>query len=144
MKDLMKSFIALFILVSTAAAESLSGTGNFRMHGVEPSSFSFTITYSPSGKAAREKVPKSAIEAIREIATISISFGPNRTLKSEYPFYITQYPDDKAYSLVGFYITDGYPHVLKIDTWKREAPFCLYESYRSPEAVLTGNLRKNK
>jgi len=58
----------------------------------------------------------------------------------EFPFYITQFPSKRGFSLFGFYFTNGYPHVLKIDTWGDERKFYLYESFRSPEAVLTGHL----
>lgn len=57
-----------------------------------------------------------------------------------FPFYVTQFPSEEGFSLVGFYITNGYPNVLIIEVWSPEKKFFLFESFRSPGAALIGNL----
>ena len=83
----------------------------------------------------REKIPESSIAAIRTIGTITINFGAT---EQNFPFYLTQYPDYSDFSLIGFYIDGGYPHVLQFQQWSDGKEFILYESFRRAGETLRG------
>jgi len=137
----MMKFVTIFLFFSVyCSGEILKGIGEIQVLDLEPSRFTFVLRFESGGQPPRNEIPSSDLSAVREIGEIEISFHPSGMGKRICPFYITQYPDNEQFSLVGFYITDGYPHVLQIDTWDPKKKFSLFESFRSRRMVLTGAL----
>ena len=135
----MKILIALFLITGSALADTFTGVGSTgNMLGLPASEFSFTLEYPSVGRESRPADPPSNIGAVQEVGKIAIKFSNGPVM--DFPFYVTQFPSEKGFSLVGFYITNGYPHILIIEGWSEEKKFFLYESFRSPAATLTGRL----
>ncbi len=139
---LPKTFLLIFtslFLGSWTIGEPyrLVGIGKFPpiYNGGETTEFSIEVKYDMhQNESSRPPEPQSSIAAIRTIGEITLNFG---AINQTYPFYVTQFSDGSN-SLVGYYITNGYPHVLKFDAWSKEKRFYLYESFRHPALVLQG------
>lgn len=116
----------------------LEGSGSYVPYGDKPSSFELKVVYErESSEESRTAEPQSSIAAIRTVGKIVLDFG---RVDQTYPFYVTQFPDG-GNSLVGFYITNGYPHVLQFQAWSEDKNFYLYESYRKTGAVMRGTAK---
>ena len=135
----MKILIAFLCLTGSVPAGTFTGVGSTgNMLGLPASEFSFTVECPSVGRESRPADPPSNIGAVQEVGKIAIKFSNGPVM--DFPFYVTQFPSEKGFSLVGFYITNGYPHILVIEGWSEEKKFFLYESFRSPAATLTGHL----
>ena len=137
----MKFILTYLILANVVwSAEIIVGNGSdYRFGELPETSYRFELTFERSGKPARLQVPESSIGAIQVIGKIKVSFDdPDFDLWHEFPFYITQLGDDEQHSLIGFYITHGYPNILQIDTWEKDKEFTLFELFRSKEKILKG------
>jgi len=134
MKRLLLSFVVM-ALVSLVQAEESKEIAEMRAKaeaGLASAQSSLGVSYRVG-----DGVPKDDTKAVKwyRLAAeqgdseaqfnLGIIYAKGFGAAMEFPFYITQFPSKRGFSLVGFYFTNGYPHVLKIDTWSDERKFLL-------------------
>jgi len=129
--------VSLCLIVRLCAVE-YRGDGAYQFSREETTKFTWKLSIDFDDLKPRtysSEMPPSDLSAIIAIGEIELDFG----LTQKFPFYVTQIGSrDGGFSTTGFYITNGYPHVLTIDVWDDPISFKLFENYRSPKEVLTG------
>lgn len=132
----MKLMLLLAVILAPCLrAETYRGVATTRGPGTQHS-IELVLTYEhiPAKKPDQEFPPRYS-------AKVAIRHEPGRGSFQEYDFVITQAPDRKEWSLIGYFLIPHFrgsiPLVLRVDTWNKERPFYLFDPDH-PERIYVG------